>query len=85
MTYRTEERPITLRVVGTWQRIRSLLRREARDARELVDDTTARGNRALDRRERELNATPAEKLQIEQEKIAANDAEFDEIRRQLGG
>jgi histidinol dehydrogenase len=71
--------------VGTWQRIRSLLRREARDARELVDDTTARGNRALDRRERELNATPAEKLQIEQEKIAANDAEFDEIRRQLGG
>jgi hypothetical protein len=71
--------------VGIWDTIRRALRREARDARELLDDTTARGNRAMDRRERELRATPEEKLRIEQEKIAANDAEFDEIRRQLGG
>jgi hypothetical protein len=70
--------------VSAWDRIRAALRREARDARELLDDTTARGNAAMDKRERELNATPEEKLVIEQERIAENDAEFDELRRKLG-
>ena len=71
--------------MATWNRIKALLRREARDARDLLDETTARGNQAMDRRERELNATPHEKLTIEQEKIAANDAEYEALKRQIGG
>jgi hypothetical protein len=71
--------------VSVWDRLRAALRREAKDAKELLDDTTARGNRAMDQRERELNATPEEKLAIEQERIAANDTEFEELRRKLEG
>jgi len=67
-----------------WDKIRAALGREATDARELLDETAKRGNRAMDQRERELNATPEEKLTIEQERIATSDAEFEELRRKLG-
>ena len=52
---------------------------------EAVDDATARGNAALDEREREQHASPEERLRIEQERAAANDDEYDAIRRKIEG
>lgn len=69
--------------MGTWHRIRALLRREKQDLDEAVDEFTARANTALDQRERELDATPAEKLAIEQERGRENDAELDAVRRRI--
>jgi hypothetical protein len=68
-----------------WDRIKAALRRERTDAQELVDDLTASGNRALDQRERELAATPDERLRIEQERIAASDEEYEALKRKLDG
>jgi hypothetical protein len=71
--------------MGTWDRIRAILRREKRDLDEAVDDFTERANDALDRRERELKATPAEKLAMEQERAEEIDAELDAVRRRIEG
>lgn len=71
--------------MNTWDRIRAALRREKRDLDEAIDDATARGNAALDKRERELNATPEEKLAIEQERGAEADAAFEAARRRIEG
>jgi len=71
--------------MGTWDRIKAALGREKRELDDVVDDATARANAALDRRERELAATPEERLQIEQEKAAAVDEDFDAVRRRIEG
>lgn len=71
--------------MGTWDRVRAALRREKRDLDEAVDELKAKGNRALDERERALNATPMEKLQMEQQRAAEADAELDAIRRRIDG
>jgi hypothetical protein len=68
-----------------WDRIQALLRREKRDLDDALDDFTQRGNAALDRRERELTATPAEKLAMEQERGEEIDAEFDAARGRIEG
>ena len=69
--------------MSTWDRIRAILRRERRDLDDALVDFTERGNAALDRRERELNATPEEKLAIEQERAEEIDAELDAVRRRI--
>lgn len=69
--------------MGTWDRILAALRREKRDVAEALDEFTDRANADLDRRERELHATPEEKLAIEQERAAENDAELEAIRRRI--
>jgi hypothetical protein len=74
-----------LRAMGTWERILAALRREKRDVAEAVDEFTERANADLDRRERELHATPEEKMAIEQERMAENDAELEAIRRRIEG
>ena len=71
--------------MSTWDRIRAALRREKRDLDHAIDDATARGNAALDQRERELNATPEEKLAIEQQRAAEADAAFEAARRRIEG
>jgi len=71
--------------VTTWDRIRAALRREKRDLDAAIDDATARGNATLDRKERELAASPEEKLKIEQERMAQVDAEFEAARRRIEG
>ena len=71
--------------MGTWDRILAALRREKRDVAEAVDEFTTKANEALDRRERELHATPEEKLAMEQERAAENDAEIEAIRRRIEG
>jgi len=71
--------------MSTWDRIRAVLRREKRDLDDAVNDATARGNATLDRKERELTATPEEKLAIAQERAAQADADFDAARRRIEG
>ena len=71
--------------MGTWDRIRAALRREAEDLKEAAHDATARGNAALERREREQAATPEEKIGFEQERIAEHDAEYEALKRQIEG
>ena len=69
--------------MGVWDRIQAALRREKRDLDEVIDDITERGNAALDRRERELHATPEEKIAIEQERAEELDADFDAVRDRI--
>ena len=71
--------------MSTWDRIRAILRREKREFDDVIDDVTERGNAALDRRERELNATPEEKLAIEQERAEEIDSDLDAVRRRIEG
>lgn len=71
--------------MSAWDRIRAMLRREKRDLDDVIDDVTQRGNAALDRREREMNASPEEKLAIEQERAEEIDAELDAVRRRIEG
>lgn len=70
---------------GLWERIRAAWRREQRDVEEAVDELTEQANLALDERERELHATPQEKLVMEQKRAAALDGEFDAVRRRIEG
>lgn len=69
--------------MGTWDRIKAALRRERDDVAEAVDELTGRGNEALDRRERELHATPEERLAMEQERAAELDDDFEAVRRRI--
>jgi len=71
--------------MSTWDRIRAALRREKRDLDDAVNDATARGNAALDRKELELAATPEEKLSMEQARAAQADADFEAARRRIEG
>ena len=71
--------------MGVLDRLLAALRREGRDVADAIDDLTARGNATLDEKERELHATPEEKLAIEQRRAAENDAELDAIRRRIEG
>ena len=69
--------------MSVWDRLRAVLGREARDVEDALDDATARGNEALDRRERELAATPEERLEIERERAEAQDDEYEALRRRI--
>lgn len=71
--------------MGTWDRIRAALRREKADVDEALAEFEVKANASLDRRERELRATPEEKLAMEQERAAENDAELEAIRRRIEG
>ena len=68
-----------------WDRLRALLGQEAREVEDAIDDATARGNEALDRRERELAATPEERLALERERAEAQDDEYEALRRKIEG
>ena len=68
-----------------WQRLRRVFRREAADVKDAVDDAVDRGNAALDEREREMAASPEERLRIQQQRVESSDAEFDEVRRKIEG
>ena len=72
-------------MASTWDRIRAALRREKRDLDEAVDELTTKANATLDRKERELRATPEEKLAMEQERSDEIDAELDAVRRRIEG
>ncbi len=69
--------------MGTWDRIRAALRREQRDVEEALDEFVGRANESHDQRERELRATPIDKLEIEQQRAAENDADLEAVRRRI--
>lgn len=71
--------------MGAWDRVRKAFRREKRELDDIVGDATDRANASLDRKERELKATPAEKLAMEQERSSEVDAEFDAVRKRIEG
>ena len=71
--------------MSIWDRLRSLLGQEAREVEDAIEDATARGNEALDRHERELAATPEERLAIERERAEAQDDEYEALRRKIEG
>jgi hypothetical protein len=71
--------------VGTWDRIRAALRREKDDLDQAIDEMKTKANSSLDQKERELNATPAEKLVIEQQRAGDIDAELDAVRQRIEG
>ena len=68
-----------------WDRVRAVLRREKAELDDAVEDAVRRGDAALDDRERELRATPEERLRIEQERAAAADAEYEALRDRIEG
>lgn len=68
-----------------WDRVVAVFKREKADLDEVVGDITRDANAELDRAERELHATPEEKIAIEQEKGAAIDAEYEALKRQIEG
>ena len=72
-------------MTGLWDRLRALLRSEKAELDDALADAEQRGNAALDARERELHATPEERLRIEQERAAAADAEYEALKRQIEG
>ena len=66
-----------------WERVRQLLRREQAELSDALRDFESRADAALDERERELRASPAEKLEIQQERARQADEEFDAVRRRI--
>jgi hypothetical protein len=72
-------------MASTWDRIRAALKREKRDIDEAVEEWTTQGNAVLDRKERELTATPEERLAMEQQKSDEIDAELEAVRRRIEG
>jgi hypothetical protein len=69
--------------VSTWERLRKALRREQHDVEEALDEMKDRANAALDQRERALDATPSERLAMEQARAKEADDELDAIKRKI--
>ena len=68
---------------SAWDRVRRAFRREKRELDDVVADAEARADEALDRKERELAATPEERLEIERQRAAEQDEEFEALRRKI--
>ncbi len=66
-----------------WQRVKKVLGREAADLKEGIEAVGSALDEELARRERELNATPAERLDMVLEEIEQSDARIDEIATEI--
>lgn len=66
-----------------FDRILGVLRREAADARELAAEARDKLDATLSRKERELEATPEERVEMTKDEIAAADAEYERLRDSL--
>ncbi|MEN3271438.1 MAG: hypothetical protein V7636_199 [Actinomycetota bacterium] len=69
--------------MSTWERFRSALRREKRDIDEAVDELKDRANAALDEREHERDATPSERLAMQEARAKEADDELEAIKRKI--
>ena len=69
--------------MSRWTRLRAALRGEKREVHEALAELEGRANSVLDRRERELGATPAEKFAMEQDRARSVDDRLEVIRRQI--
>jgi hypothetical protein len=71
-------------MAATWfERALALFRREAADVRESVDELKARADADLTRRERELEATPEERLAALQQEIDSSGDPFADVKAKL--
>jgi hypothetical protein len=70
---------------STWDRVRRWFKGEKAELDDAIADATARGNEALDAKERELDMTPAERLRLEQERAQQADDEYEALRRKIEG
>jgi len=71
--------------MNAFERLKAALRREKHDIDDAVRDATAHGNAVLDQKEHERDASPSEKLVIEQKKALDIDDEIEAIRRRIEG
>ena len=69
--------------MSTWDRFRNALRRGKRDIDEAVDELKDRANAALDERERERDATPSERLAMQEARAKEADDELEAIKRKI--
>ncbi len=69
--------------MSTWERIKSWFRSESEAARDWSADLQGDLSADLDRKEADLRATPAEKLENLQEQIAGNTDAIDEIKDRI--
>jgi DNA repair ATPase RecN len=69
--------------MGFTDKVRAWLRRESDEAAQLLAETERRLDDDLTRRERELEASPQERLESLQRQIEQNDAELEAIRERL--
>lgn len=70
---------------GWRERLAAVLGREAADLSRVRREAEERLDAELDRRERDLAATPEERLDTTLGDISASDEEFDRLRRRLDG
>ena len=70
--------------MSNWDRLRAALRREKRDIDAALSEFETKANATLDDKERELKASPAEKLAMEQTRAQELDDQFQALRRQIG-
>lgn len=71
--------------MGFLDSFKSWFKTEAAEAGELGRQTKGRLEAELDRRESELNATPAQRLEQLQEQIADGGSDFDELQAKIDG
>ena len=69
--------------MSVWAKIRAALRREAKDAREVAEDLEEKLDVELSRRERELDASPEERMQMSLDEIATSDEAFEQLKGEL--
>ena len=69
--------------MSTWERFRKALRREQRDVEEALDEMKDRANAALDEKERERDATPSERLAMQEARAKEADDDLEAIKRKL--
>jgi len=66
-----------------WESVKAFFQREASDAREGFESLRDKLDTELTRRETELDATPAERLDMIREDIASDGSVFDEIEDKI--
>lgn len=71
--------------VGLFDSLKRALRREAADVKEAAGDLSDRLDADLTRRERDLQATPEERLQQVIGEIETSESDFDALRRRAQG
>ncbi len=69
--------------MSLWESIKSWFRSESTDAREWSDDLQRDLSSVLDRKEADLKATAAEKLENLQERISDNTDAFDDVKGKI--
>lgn len=68
--------------MGFLDSVKNLLKREAAEVSDVAKDATSGWESALDRKEREMNASPAEKLNMLQEEIEESNP-LDAVRSKI--